>query len=292
MHLTEVYRTRRLADCEQRAFVLHAVGIGSEIFPLDGAYLLLVPEDEAANASTHLARYELENVPLDPPPPPLSLHRHAWFSPALYTLMLMSGAYLAGENAFDKDWFEAGSLGGPALLAGQWWRALTALTLHADIGHLLGNLAFGILFSFFAGQLLGPGVAIVSILIAGASGNLFDGLLMPSTHVTIGASTAVFATLGLVSAYSWRHHAPGKMRWAHRWSPLIAGIFLLAFTGAGGEHTDVLAHLTGFLSGAVLGAVHARYSTSLASKSLVQLTTAIAAVAIMTGAWAWALMTG
>ena len=32
------------------------------------------------------------------------------------------------------------------LLEGQWWRAATALTLHADAGHVLGNCLFGALF--------------------------------------------------------------------------------------------------------------------------------------------------
>ncbi len=292
MHLTEVYRARRLVDCEQRAFVLHAVGIASEIFPCNGDYLLLVGEDAANAASIHLQRYDSENVVTEIVAPPLRLHSHAWFTPALYCLILLSTAYLAGESAPGRDWFELGSLRKDALFSGQWWRVLTALTLHADTGHLLGNLAFGVFFSFFAGQLLGPGVALASIFIGAASGNLLDAFWMPSSHITIGASTAVFATLGLVSAFSWRHHSSGRLRWAHRWSPLIAGIFLLAFTGAGGEHTDVLAHLTGFLSGAVLGAAHARYTTSLTGQPVVQLIAAIATLSIMAGAWACALIAG
>jgi rhomboid protease GluP len=292
MLLSEIYRSTRLNDCEQRAFVLHAVGIASEIFPYNGDYLLLVGEDAADGASTHLQRYESENVITETVAPALRLHSHAWFTPALYCLILLSTAYVAGESALGHVWFEIGSLQKDALFTGQWWRVLTALTLHADTGHLLGNLAFGVLFTFFAGQLLGPGIALASIFIGAASGNLLDAFWMPSSHITIGASTAVFATLGLVSAFSWRHHSSGRLRWAHRWSPLIAGIFLLAFTGAGGEHTDVLAHLTGFLSGAVLGAAHARYSTSLTDNPVVQLTAAIATLAGIAGAWAWALLAG
>jgi membrane associated rhomboid family serine protease len=292
MLLAEVYRSARLNDCEQRAFVLHAVGIASEIFPYSGDYLLLVSEDTAGAASDHLLRYDQENVVAEIVISPPQLHSHAWFAPALYCLILLSAAYLAGESALSRDWFDLGSLQKQALFSGQWWRVLTALTLHADTGHLLGNLAFGVLFSFFAGQLLGPGIALASIFIGAASGNLLDAFWMPPSHITIGASTAVFATLGLVSAFSWRHHSSGRLRWAHRWSPLLAGIFLLAFTGAGGEHTDVLAHLTGFLSGAVLGAAHAHAPTSLTCRPVVQLTTAIVTLAIMAGAWAWALIAG
>ena len=45
-------------------------------------------------------------------------------------------------------------------------------------------------------------------------------------------------------------------RWARRWGPLVAGVILLGWTGAGGEGTqiDVTAHVAGFAVGAVLGA--------------------------------------
>src|SRR5690606_15007314 len=103
------------------------------------------------------------------------------------------------------------------------------------------NLAFGVVFGHFAGQMLGPGVAWLTILVAAAAGNLLDSLLMPPQSASLGASTAVFATLGLVAAYSWRVRSDPRLRWARRWAPLIAGFALLAFTGAGGENTDVVA---------------------------------------------------
>ncbi len=63
----------------------------------------------------------------------------------------------------------------------------------------------------------------------------------------------VFALLGLLAAYAWRRRADSGERWAYRWAPLIAGVFLLGFTGVGGENTDVLAHLTGFITGSATG---------------------------------------
>jgi len=73
----------------------------------------------------------------------------------------------------------------------------------------------------------------------------------------VGASTAVFATLGLLAAYSWRRRRDPGDRWAYRWAPLVAGVILLGFTGAGGERTDVLAHLGGFAMGSLAGLAHA-----------------------------------
>ncbi len=42
-------------------------------------------------------------------------------------------------------------------------------------------------------------------------------------------------------------------RWAYRYAPIVAGVALLAFLGVGGERTDVLAHLAGFVTGALAG---------------------------------------
>jgi membrane associated rhomboid family serine protease len=154
--------------------------------------------------------------------------------------MLLVG-YLAGRAAFGYDWLDAGALLTGATRAGEFWRAVTALTLHLDVGHLLANLGFGTVFGLLAGQLLGPGVAWASVLAAAATANLLNAFIQPVTHSSVGASTAVFATLGLLSAYAWRKRAGQGDRWAYRWAPLVAGVILLGFTGAGGERTDVLA---------------------------------------------------
>ena len=52
-----------------------------------------------------------------------------------------------------------GHSGSWVVVRGEWWRAFTALTLHADAGHLMANLLFGVLFAYPAAQLVGVGVA-------------------------------------------------------------------------------------------------------------------------------------
>jgi membrane associated rhomboid family serine protease len=140
-----------------------------------------------------------------------------------------------------------------ALRAGEPWRFVTALTLHLDVGHLLANLGFGSVFGLLAGQLLGPGLAWAAVVLAATLANAGNSLVQPAGYSAVGASTAVFATLGLLAAYSWRRRSGRGERWAYRWAPLIAGVALLAFTGVGGERTDVMAHLTGFVMGALAG---------------------------------------
>jgi rhomboid protease GluP len=67
----------------------------------------------------------------------------------------------------------------------------------------------------------------------------------------------------------------------------VAGVFLLAFTGAAGENTDVLAHLTGFVSGACAGAALAarRQPFSAAAQWL----GGLGAAALIGAAWIAAL---
>jgi membrane associated rhomboid family serine protease len=125
-------------------------------------------------------------------------------------------------------------------------------------------------------------------VLAAVAGNFLDSVLMPASHASMGASTAVFATLGLVAAYSWRLQFSKRMQWAHRWAPLICGIMLLALLGAGGENTDVLAHLTGFFCGAVLGASYARVPAEFFSKRLLQVGATIIATGAFVVAWLWA----
>ena len=60
-----------------------------------------------------------------------------------------------------------------------------------------------------------------------------------------------------MSAYSWRERAHLPQHWGRRYGPLIAGVILLGWTGSAGEGTDLVAHLAGFTTGALLGTVAA-----------------------------------
>ncbi len=65
----------------------------------------------------------------------------------------------------------------------------------------------------------------------------------------IGASTAVFAALGLMSGFVWQGKLMAQDRWVYRFGPIVGGLALLMFTGTGDENTDIGAHLWGFLYG-------------------------------------------
>ena len=285
--IVEIFRSFWRSACEERGFVLHAVGIPSQVVWLGRAWALVVPAAHQAAALAHLEQYERENPPRRHPPPPEPLHRRAWIGSATYAAVMLLVGYLAGGLAFDADWLDAGALVAGPTRAGELWRAVTALTLHLDVGHLLANLGFGTVFGLLAGQLLGPGVAWATVLAAAAAANLLNAFIQPATHSSVGASTAVFATLGLLAAYAWRRRRDQGDRWAYRWAPLIAGVILLGFTGAGGERTDVLAHLTGFAMGLLAGVAHA--SWRIPRGAVAQVVAGVLAIAVIAGAWRLAL---
>jgi rhomboid protease GluP len=287
MTYVEIYSSYLIAECDQRAFVLKAVGIEHVVARNDNRFSLLVPEEFVDQALEQLRLYDEESRP-KPPAPPLRLHPHAWAGAIAYAVVMLAVSYCAGADAGGFDWYAAGALT-HAAVDGEPWRIVTALMLHADVGHLLGNLAFGIPYAYFAAQLLGVGRAWASILLAASVANLLDASLMSEQQSSIGASTAVFAMLGIVGTFAWRRGQSRLQRWAHRAAPLLAAVALLAFTGAGDENTDVVAHLAGFGTGVVTGLLQAKLPSPLLAAPWMQGVLGAAACGIAIGAWVWGL---
>jgi membrane associated rhomboid family serine protease len=92
-----------------------------------------------------------------------------------------------------------------------------------------------------------------------------------------------------MSAYSWRERFALPQRWARRWGPLVAGVILLGWTGSGGEGTDVLAHLGGFVVGALLGATAALPRPRVLLGRVPQAVSGAATLAALAIAWGCAL---
>ena len=285
----EIYRSFLRRDCEERGFMLGAVGISSVIVLRSGQFSLEVAEADAPRALDHLHEYEAENRPAQPSPLPPPLHRNAWAGCVGYTVCLLAVAYAISNGLVRLDAFHTGELDAARVQSGQWWRAWTALTLHLSGPHLAANLGAGIWFGYLAGCQLGVGVAWLLIVLGGGIANLLEGLFGPPWHQSVGASTAVFTALGLMSAYTWRERLRLPQRWVQRWGPLVAGIVLLGWLGTAGKETDVMAHILGFGIGVLLGATAALPAVSRRLHDLRQWPAGLAAIAIVAAAWGLAL---
>jgi len=289
--LITVFRSAYRRECNERLLVLTAVGVDAVITVAPGEFLLQVAAADAGYAARHLRQYDAENPPPAPPPPPPPLHGYAWIGCAGYVLVLVGVAWVLSNGLVRLDAFDLGELDAARVQAGQWWRAWTALTLHLDAPHLAANLGAGIWFGYLAARQMGGGTAWLITVMGAALANLFEGLLGPPEHRAVGASTAVFAALGAMSAYSWRERFALPQRWARRWGPLIAGVILLGWTGsaAEGSDVDVVAHVGGFAAGALLGAAAALPVTRRLLRRVPQWLLGVAALGSIAIAWACAL---
>lgn len=249
---------------------------------------MVVLAEHSARAAEELRLYEEENPPVRPKVRKRIIYQDALPGVIGYVLIVCAVAGLAGYSMFGSNWFTAGRVDGNLIRDGEWWRTITALTLHSGVRHLLGNLVFGVFFGIFAGRLLGSGVAWLAIVVSAALGNTANTLLLDSTHRSLGASTAVFAALGLLAGYVWRGQLMAQDRWSTRYGPVIGGLALLMFTGTGDENTDIGAHLLGFVCGFGTGMLLTMIG-KMPAPPRTQRVAGAAALAIVATAWLVAL---
>jgi rhomboid protease GluP len=283
--LVEVFRTLTPRSCDDRALVLEAVGVPAVMVRDGPAYALLVAADQAAAATVELERYARENMPVFAAPAP-KLHRGALVSAAGYAVVLFLVGVATSRSLLGRDWYSAGVLDGERLRSGELWRAVTALTLHADLAHLAANAGFGALFGALAARVYGAGCGWLLILVAAAFANVANALWMATGRASLGASTAVFAALGALGAYRWPAATRrGRLAWPG--ASLIAALVLLSLLGTGDEHTDIAAHALGFGFGALLALPMRRWPVGRSRR--LQWLAALAALLIVTLAWLAAL---
>ena len=273
--------------CREYSLVLEAKGIEHHLERAKSLWTLAVDQTLLCSAYDELSRYQAELAAPRTMAAAVEAIPGAGIGAFGYAFILLITAYFAGIHLFRADWLSAGAVDPTAVH--QWWRALTALTLHLDQEHLLGNLLFGVAAGTAAGRLLGPGVAWASILAAAAMGNYVEILIAPVDHRAVGASTAVFAALGLLAGLAWGQRRAWRERCWYRWSPLIAGASLLTLLGAGTEHVDVLGHALGFVFGITGGWLHARTGVPRIGSTRVQWLTGLSAAALICAAWILAI---
>lgn len=261
--LTEAGRYASDAAAHERGLVALASGSAYWLEHDADGCRLLVPAGEAERVRGQLELFERENADWSPRRPSGSAEQTGRFADGLFVACCWAVAEIACYAAQER-WpavVEAGAVDARAIFSGgEIWRAATALFLHADAQHIASNLASGLflfatVFALF-GRLRG------GLLLAGSAvaGNLASAAIhWPGDYRSIGASTAVFAGLGLLTGRATRRAVDG-MRGGrsvgHAWfPPLAAGLTVLGLFGAGEQRVDVLAHATGFVAGLIAGLV-------------------------------------
>jgi len=275
------------------ALVLDSRSIPCRITCDESGWQLLVPEQHLATARAELRLFEESNRNWPPPPPTTRILLENTL-PTISILILLAtfhnltqlGISLPGHGIADLH--DLGAVHGVAIRAGQWWRLVTALTLHADFTHLLGNLTIGGALIILLCRELGSGLAWSLLLGAGILGNLANAWVQSPDHRSLGASTAVFGAVGIFSAISMLRRRKQLLRGL--FAAVAAGLALLTLLGSEGKQTDLGAHLFGFAFGVLLGlAAELLLDGQARPGRRLNTLLALAAVAVVAAAW-WAAL--
>lgn len=268
--------------------VLDAVALPSAVADVDGGRVLLVPAACRDRAAAEIEACVRENR--DWPRKPVEVVVSPGVGAALVYAAILVILYAAQtSHSYGINWVTAGEANAATMRVGQWWRALTALTLHADVPHLGGNMLFGALFGVVLAQSVGAGLAWLTFVVAGGAGNLLNLTAQPIDHVSVGASTGVFGVLGAQVAFDWLRRGRVRHGRLRQFAPFIMGVALVAWLGNGGEHVDVGAHAFGFIAGLVCGAVPGWRLPGRLVTARGQEVTGLVAIALVAAAWYLAL---
>lgn len=224
--------------------------------------IFIVPEMEAA-ARLQLELYHRENPPKEENPPiPLSFSlQPLWvlLAPILVTLLQFTDKInLHSEGVSDAA----------KVLKGEWWRSLTAQTLHGDARHLASNLLCGyIVMNMITFRI--PLLRLVPfIAVAAAVANLCVSATVQTDFRSLGFSTFVFAAIGCLSVIEFRLMPKESHGMLRRFAPLCGAASLAVFLGLG-ENADILGHAYGFVAGLFCGFIpkkkSLRWGTPLSS---------------------------
>ncbi len=275
------------AEAEAWSLVLAAEGIAHGMLASEGRYFVEVDAGDAERARTLIARWASENEPLpEPPPEPyadLRTNAGIWIGLALIGFFLVTGEWSDGD-----PYFRRGSADARRIVTGlELWRIVTALTLHSDPAHVLGNAFSCAVFGTLLLRRYGVGVGAWLLLGSGALGNLLTALWHGSQHRSVGASTALFGAIGALAATELVRRHRHRRGWQKAWLPIASGVALLAMLGTG-RGSDFTAHAMGLAAGFALGLAAARRIATPPSPSA-QSALALATLVAIAAAWAVAL---
>ncbi|HUY80431.1 MAG TPA: rhomboid family intramembrane serine protease [Acidobacteriaceae bacterium] len=212
------------------------------------------------------------------PPPPRRPRPPGWaFAPATYVLVgincaVFLGMLLTGGSFWDPSiqklvtW---GANNGTLVLQyHQWWRLVTAMFVHAGIIHIAANMWCLWNLGLLAEPLMGPTGVVACYLLTGFTGNILSVAMHPGVpggphgEVGIGASGAVFGIAGALILLLNSPLLPIPRAELKRlrksviyFSVINLAIGLYTAVGPSPIKIDNMAHLGGFLSGLLLGAL-------------------------------------
>ena len=135
----------------------------------------------------------------------------------------------------------------------QYWRALSALFVHADIGHLMSNGPMFLIFGWYLHAYFGSKTFPFMALILGVLTNIFTAFANDARVSLVGASGMVYAMVSLWLVLYVRHDVqrPVTVR-------IVRGLafsLVVMFPSTFRPEVSYLAHGIGFALGIVMGLI-------------------------------------
>jgi rhomboid protease GluP len=262
-----VRRTFTRARAEELLFVLESVGIAAWVRhdPVGalGPYLIEVSGYQAAAEAERQLReldderdVERSKAELPPPvEPTVGANAGAYWIVGLILANALTFWALehSGGSEHHPTLLTFGAIRTPLVLAGQWWRLITAEFLHIGARHLLGNmLLLGVLGALTL-RMWGPGRLLFIYVISGLFGNVAGLLFGSAVALKAGASGAILGLMGALAGQRLRQllHPRSSSRY-RAWHILAMLVAFYGFVVGVRPQSDHVAHVGGLVAGALI----------------------------------------
>jgi rhomboid protease GluP len=231
--------------------VLCAAGLDYTLVDDVDAWLIVVPPRDAESAKQQIDEYEAEARYWPPPREDLT----PWLGETgMVTRVIALGmfGFFLFVAPYHEQWVSKGAGDVDRLLGGEFWRAVTALTLHADFAHVASNVVGLWLVGGAVCIYLGEGFGWLLIMGSAAVANVLNAWYhRAEPYSFIGASTAVFAAFGALAALRLWRQIKVKDGRQPMYLPFFTALAIFALLGMGTGNVDISGHAFGMLCGAV-----------------------------------------
>jgi rhomboid protease GluP len=168
----------------------------------------------------------------------------------VYLLQVGSVALFGyASAAAGMDWLEAyGARINDLIRAGEFWRFLTPVLLHASIPHILFNMYALVIFGVGLERHFGHWRFLVLYVLGGFTGNVLSFLL--SNGYSVGASTSIFALVGAEGIFLYQNRGLFGKQFGRAIGNVIFVVAVNLFLGLT-PGIDNWGHVGGLLGGLV-----------------------------------------
>jgi rhomboid protease GluP len=187
---------------------------------------------------------------------PVDFERGMRLAPPLVLTLVVANVVMfiwelaAGALTDNETIIAAGALAHDPVAAGEYWRLVSAMFLHGGWDHLVGNCLVLYIVGMASEHALGLAKTAIVYFASGLSGGLLSTLLTPGPSV--GASGAIFGLTASVIVVLYRHQHRFHLRDKRVGYVLAVWAAYQIFTGLVSPYIDNLAHVGGFLGGALV----------------------------------------